>query len=537
MIRGSLRPGTWQRLGIWACLCLLLLPASAGRASQAPEPAPTQRLPAPNSRDLPQALTADPWVEDMIGQVVSSTLSASVGSLSGEWPVIIDGSPYTMTTRSTTTDAPIQEATEYAYDYFQSLGLATSFDTYTLYSMQKRNVIAEQRGLTQPGRIFLLTAHLDSTSITQPNTLAPGADDNASGASAVMLASDILSKYPFGCTLRYALFTGEEQGLIGSYAYARKAYARGDDIDGVLNLDMVGYNTLGSPATTSLHTRRDNNNNADDLAIANLFKDVTSTYNIGLIPSIIKDNESGSDHYPFWTKGYPGILAIEDDYDFNPDYHETSDTIDKLDLGYYTKFVKAAVGTFAHMGCLLEGEVDGTVTDAASHQPLPGATVQAWLGDKVAATATTQADGTYQLFLDPGTYRISISAHEHAPNVTEAFTAQRFLPATLDAVLQPCVPVEQVNFTFSPLRPELNETVVFTGTIAGGESPISWTWDFGDGGSDNQPITSHSYTSKGIFEARLTADNVCVAPASVKQKIYVGISLFYIPFLAKQQSP
>ena len=76
--------------------------------------------------------------------------------------------------------------------------------------------------------------------------IIPGADDNASGSVATLLAADILSQYQWGCTLRFAFWTGEEQGLLGSYAYAQQAYQSGENILGYLNLDMIAWNTIGS---------------------------------------------------------------------------------------------------------------------------------------------------------------------------------------------------------------------------------------------------------------------------------------------------
>ena len=299
---------------------------------------------------IPEVITPDPLVAEMIAQVKSTTVNTYDGNLSGEWPVNIGGTPFTIATRYTSTKSPIQKATQFTYEHFQSLGLPVAYHQYKLSgSGRKSNVIAEQTGLTEPGRIFLITAHLDDTS-QRATRKAPGADDNASGSTAVMIAADILSQYDFGCTIRYALFTGEEQGLVGSYYYARDAASRGDNIEGVLNLDMISYNKDGNPIL-DLHTRP---GNADDLAIANLFADVVSAYNINLTPNIFQDAPYYSDHASFWEFGFPAIIGIEDDHDFTPYYHTTQDKLSTLNVTYFTEFVKAAVGTFAHMSCLLD---------------------------------------------------------------------------------------------------------------------------------------------------------------------------------------
>lgn len=308
---------------------------------------PAAGTPAPAA---PAALTPDPRIQAMIDQVSSTTLYSYVAGLSGETPVILAGEPYTITTRYSLSGIPIAKATQYVYEHFQDLGLTTSYFEYYLQGVTLRNVIAEQTGLTQPGRIVLAVAHLDSTSeLAYRSTLAPGADDNASGSAGVLVAADILSQYEFGCTLRYALFTGEEQGLYGSAAYADAVHNLGEDVAGVINLDMIAHNTPGSATTMELHTRDEN---AGDLRLANLFSDVIAAYQLDLTPITLPDSESASDHYSFWENGYPAILAIEDWEDHAPNYHKSEDHLEELDLAYFTSMVKAAVGALAHLGCL-----------------------------------------------------------------------------------------------------------------------------------------------------------------------------------------
>ncbi len=286
----------------------------------------------------------------MVNQVSQAKISNSVGNLSGEWPVLINGSPYTLLTRYTYATTPIAKATRYAYEKLQTLGLTTWYDYYYINSIQLRNVLAQQTGFSQPDKVFLLIAHLDSYS-QSPYSLAPGADDNASGSAALLAIAEILRQYKFGCTLRYALFTGEEQGYYGSKAYAADPDPGYGIIQQVLNLDMLGYNYPNSAPTIELHTRYAN---SGDLAIAYLFKNAVSAYGIPLTPLVLQDGKSFSDHSSFWAEGYPAIMAIEDWTDHTPYYHTTGDKLGTLNMSYYTNFTKAALATFAHMGCLIE---------------------------------------------------------------------------------------------------------------------------------------------------------------------------------------
>ena len=322
-----------------------------------------QRLPAeplvwpaaPALPSAPAAITPDPQVAAMIGQVQQSIVYTYTGQISGAWPATIGGSPYTIATRYTPSGTPITKATQYVYEHLQALGLGVSYqnwsDAYSGYS--GRNVIAGQAGLTRPAEIVLITAHLDDTSSwLYRMTNAPGADDNASGSVGVLVAADILSRYRFERTVRYVFFTGEEQGLYGSEAYADALSAAGENVVAVYNMDMIAWDATGGP-TLRLHTRTTSNPGyGADLAIAQLFGDVLTAYGLAssLTPIITASGDPYSDHASFWAKGYPAILAIEDDYDdFNDYYHTTSDTLDRLNMTYYTNYVRASVGTAAHL--------------------------------------------------------------------------------------------------------------------------------------------------------------------------------------------
>ena len=218
------------------------------------------------------------------------------------------------------------------------------------------------RAQTNPGDIYIIGAHLDD----MPSSgAAPGADDNASGSVATLIAADIMSQYEWGCTLRFAFWTGEEQGMLGSSVYAARSKTTGETVKGYLNLDMVAYNAV-APRELNLFWK---STVPASQNIADLFVDVVSAYGLDLVPfkydarSYTIGNQS--DNKSFWDQGYPSILAIEDYYgDFTPYYHKSTDTLSTLDMGYFTTMVQAAVGTFAHMtGCLIPGSTAVTLTD------------------------------------------------------------------------------------------------------------------------------------------------------------------------------
>jgi hypothetical protein len=313
-------------------LTLLLVAAPVQLASGDSPAAPVPAWPA-------GGIPADPLVQQMLDQVKATDVAAMNGNLSGVNTVMIEGVPTRISTRYT----PAYLASQYAYEQLSALGLQTTyFDFFT----SDREVVAEQPGTLGAQCIYLLGAHLDSTSQdSNPKVLAPGADDNASGAAGVLIAASILSKSSFQCTIRYALFTAEEQGLYGSDVYARHVRQQNEALMGILNLDMIGYDS-DSSGDLDLVVRSNQNN---DWPIASAFQNVIRVYQLPLRAEVHQDNIPDSDHYSFWMSGFPAVLAIESSQDFNPDYHSQEDTLDKLNIPYFTSFVRAAVGTMAHL--------------------------------------------------------------------------------------------------------------------------------------------------------------------------------------------
>ena len=312
------------------------------------------------------AVAIDPHVAAMVAAVDPAALRQAVGDLSGEWPAAVGGQAYSITTRHTDSGLSLLKATQYAGERLQALGLEV--ETHTWREGTPPNVIGElsaPEGAAGAEQALILCGHLDDMPVSG---LAPGADDNASGSAGVLAAAAILSRYAWTCDLRFALWTGEEQGLLGSRAYAARARSRGDEILGVVNLDMIAYNSDTLPAV-DLHA---DSGLPGTIVLADLFAGVVDAYGVELEPQVLVDDwlRRYSDSWAFVEQGYPAILAIEDDGDFNPYYHTLSDRLSTLDMAYYAEFVRAAVATVAHAGCFpvggLEGQVRDALTEAAS---------------------------------------------------------------------------------------------------------------------------------------------------------------------------
>ncbi|MCU0509219.1 MAG: M28 family peptidase [Anaerolineae bacterium] len=408
-----------RRIACQTFLVVLLALALTGAAGAAPPPQgppfkidlPTILLDSDATNAYPTVSAPDPVVRWMIDQVDQDTIRQYTGDLSGEWPVTVRGSRVTITTRNTNSGTPIQNATYYVGDHLAARGLAVEYHEWLKPTAP--NVIGEKTGTTAPGDIYMITAHLDDM---PTGSNAPGADDNASGSTAVLVAADILSQFEWNCTLRFALWTGEEQGLLGSDKYAKRASDNNENIIAVFNLDMIGWNTPGSTPDIELHAKGSLPRSVD---LANQTASVIAAYGLNLVPAVYSDVTGSSDHVSFWKYGYDAILGIEDYYstedDFNPYYHTTGDKLSALNIDYFTEYVKAAVAETAHMsGCLVTGTLHGNVTSAHDGTAIGGAEIT--LTDAAARSykLKTSGSGGYNQPVPPSAYGAGVTAYGFA---------------------------------------------------------------------------------------------------------------------------
>ncbi len=173
------------------------------------------------------------------------------------------------------------------------------------------NTIAEIRGSERPDEVVLLGAHLDSWD------LATGTTDNAAGSIAVLEAARILKAAGTRPkrTIRFALFSGEEQGLYGSAKYAEAHAAELSRMQAVLVLD----NGTGRITGMSLQGR-------DDLRAAwvALFAPLAP-----LGPFTVQSrNKGGTDHLSFVRYGVPAFNFDQTTSGYNHTHHSQADTYD-----------------------------------------------------------------------------------------------------------------------------------------------------------------------------------------------------------------
>ncbi|HEY6626558.1 MAG TPA: M28 family peptidase, partial [Ignavibacteriaceae bacterium] len=290
-----------------------------------------------------------PTVQTIINQTNLDSLVYFVKELSGEVSTIINGSPYTIVSRhknNTSND----KAADYIKQKLGSYGL-TTYDQW--FSGTGRNVYGVQLGTEFPNQQYMICAHYDDM---PSGTTAPGADDNGSGTAAVIEAARIFSNYSFPFTIIYALWDEEEQGLVGSVYYAQQAANAGDSILGVLNMDMIAWDS-NNDSVAELHVRPISNS----MTLKDKMVEVNSAYNIGVNLSIINPGLTASDHSSFWDKNYSAILLIEQYYgDFNNYYHTVNDKLLHFNLPYFHKLSKLTIGTLATLALNLDLRIDHT---------------------------------------------------------------------------------------------------------------------------------------------------------------------------------
>jgi Zn-dependent M28 family amino/carboxypeptidase len=187
------------------------------------------------------------------------------------------------------------------------------------------NVVAEIRGSEKPDEFVILGAHLDSWE------LGTGALDN--GCNAALVVDALRAIKASGVkprrTIRFVLFSGEEQGLLGSRAYAFSHRAELDKAAGVIVYDSGTGKTTGF----SLGGRKDAVYTAKDL--------IAPLAQFG-VKDLLTTMEWGTDHFDFMLEGVPTFVAEQEEANYLENYHAISDTYDKVDFAQLKKHVAEA---------------------------------------------------------------------------------------------------------------------------------------------------------------------------------------------------
>ena len=187
--------------------------------------------------------------------------------------------------------------------------------------------------------IVVVGAHYDHVGIDPTldgDTCFNGADDNASGVVAVMQiarAIKMSGKKPRR-TIVFALWDGEEKGLLGSRFFVKKCSFL-SDILAYMNFDMVGRGPVDNPQHLSYMY------SAGNPLFGEWLKKDAKKHGYSFAP-LYKASENligGSDNTPFARKGIPIVWYHTEGH---PDYHQVSDSADKVDYRKLTDISRAA---------------------------------------------------------------------------------------------------------------------------------------------------------------------------------------------------
>ncbi|MFZ4687706.1 MAG: M28 family metallopeptidase [Polymorphobacter sp.] len=287
------------------------------------------------------------------------------------------------------------------------------------------DVLAIQRGTTDPDRVIIISGHIDSRNSDPLDARgdAPGANDDASGTAAVIEAARLLSKQKFAATIVYAVLSGEEQGLLGGKLLAETAKAKGWRVEAVLNNDIVG-NSRGSGGarddktvrvfsegtkateTPEQANRRRYNGGEVDSPARNLSRFIAGLSVKGLrVEQVWRTDRfgRGGDQVPMLEAGFLAVRITERQEHYDRQHQNVrvengrpyGDTLDGVDFPYLAKVTTLNVAALAALatapgvpgGVTIEGQV--TPDTRLTWKPVAGAA-----GYKVWWRPTTSAAWT-----------------------------------------------------------------------------------------------------------------------------------------------
>lgn len=241
----------------------------------------------------------------------------------------------------------INDVADWVKSRFSQIGYSGIYDQhYTKEGLELRNIIAMKKGYGKTGKVILICAHYDCTmeEYTDGQSMAPGADDNASGMASLIELARIVAKIKIFEDIYFAAFSGEEQGFWGSSAYAQYIKNNNINLQQVINIDMIGY----APDGNSIIIEQDEGNEVESndepsekfaAKMAQMAVDYTDlTVSFGEIYE--------SDYMPFEELGYVCVGAYEAEE--NPDYHSTNDVVENLNIPFIAEVTKMVLATACH---------------------------------------------------------------------------------------------------------------------------------------------------------------------------------------------
>jgi hypothetical protein len=275
-------------------------------------------------------------VDSDVGSIVASVSSAR---LSQSVQTLVAFGTRSSCSASTSTTQGIVPARDWIKAQFDAIGgLTTSLYTYAqtgcAQPFMRDNVVAVLPGTTQPDRVVVVGGHYDSRTLSASDgaSPAPGANDSGSQTAVVLELARVFVGHSFDATLVFVAFAGEEQGLVGSNAFAQniEAVVAHAQVVAMLNCDIVGGDSTMNNATTlqqfrlySPGTPREVNaslpdGTPDDTSPSRGLMRYVATWgsayvpSMSIVPELREDRPGrGGDHESFIAAGFPGVRFIE----------------------------------------------------------------------------------------------------------------------------------------------------------------------------------------------------------------------------------
>ncbi|MEP3838815.1 MAG: M28 family peptidase [Algibacter sp.] len=238
------------------------------------------------------------------------------------------------------------KARKYIVNQFHRLQvkpLGSSFEqAFTFHRSGKQykgvNILGRIEGLEFPNKYIVISAHYDHEGVKQGH-IYNGADDNASGVSALFAFAEYFEIHPPKHTVILAAFDAEELGLQGSKYYVNHSIVPLKDIVINLNLDMISRSNKNELFAVGGSFNKN---------LMHLISKVKTSSKIQLVTGHdgydrLENWTYTSDHANFHKKNIPFLyFGVED----HKDYHEPTDDFENIHPEFYTEAVKTIITVF-----------------------------------------------------------------------------------------------------------------------------------------------------------------------------------------------
>ena len=384
---------------------------------------------AVQAADPPPAPVDHPLLHELSGQVSAQELHATIARL------VAFGTRHTLSDTPSTTRG-VGAAQRWTRGRFEAISAAcggcleiiTPSESFTGKRVPTPTeigaVVAIQRGTSDPDRVVAITGHLDSrvTDVMNATSDAPGANDDASGVSAVLEAARLLSKHRFPATIVYGVDSGEEQGSYGAKALVDYAHGHGWRVEADLNNDIIGNihgqggetvsdsvrvfseGTKGDETPADAATRHHTGGELDAPArnVARFISTLAPRYVPGFSAQMIYRADRygrGGDQDRFLEAGYPAVRLTEAAENYTRQHQDLrtdgaiayGDVISGVDFPYLAQVVRVNVVSLAALAMApappAQVKISGAVTadTTLAWTPSPGASAyRVWWRDTTA---------------------------------------------------------------------------------------------------------------------------------------------------------